>query len=99
MLCERGVSVNHPTIYRWVQRCAPGMEKRLLDKTNTAYRSKANEDFMEKKGGGFVSKVHRKNPDLKPMSRHIQRSNAGKSVIRSRVEHVFAFSKNAPVRA
>ena len=48
---------------------------------------------MEKKGGGFVSKVHRKNPDLKPMSRHIQRSNAGKSVIRSRVEHVFAFSK------
>ncbi|WP_408872764.1 IS5 family transposase [Gluconobacter roseus] len=68
----------------------------LLDKTNTAssvwadtaYRSKANEDFMDKEG--FVSKVHRKKPRLKPMPRHIQKSNAGKSVIRSRVEHVFA---------
>ena len=72
----------------------------LLDKTNTAstvwadtaYRSKANEDFMEKQG--FVSKVHRKKPNLKPMPRHIQRSNAGKSVIRSRVEHVFADQKS-----
>ena len=72
----------------------------LLDKTNTAssvwadtaYRSKANEDFMEKQG--FVSKVHRKKPHLKPMPLHIQRSNAGKSVIRSRVEHVFADQKS-----
>ncbi|MCP1203675.1 IS5 family transposase [Acetobacter oryzoeni] len=72
----------------------------LLDKTNTAstvwadtaYRSKANEDFMEKEG--FVSKVHTKKPHLKPMPRHIQRSNAGKSVIRSRVEHVFADQKS-----
>ena len=72
----------------------------LLDKTNTAssvwadtaYRSKANEDFMEKQG--FVSKVHRKKPHLKPMPRHIQKSNAGKSVIRSRVEHVFADQKS-----
>ncbi|MFT9198938.1 transposase, partial [Gluconobacter oxydans] len=72
----------------------------LLDKTNmasavwadTAYRSKANEDFMEKHG--FVSKVHRKKPHLKPMPRHIQRSNAGKSVVRSRVEHVFADQKS-----
>ncbi len=39
---------------------------------------------------GFVSKVYRENPHLKPMLRHIQRSNGGKSVIRSRVEHVFA---------
>ncbi|MBS1035221.1 IS5 family transposase [Gluconobacter cerinus] len=72
----------------------------LLDKNNTsstvwadtAYRSKANEDFMEKQG--FVSKVHRKKPHLRPMPRHIQRSNAGKSVIRSRVEHVFADQKS-----
>ncbi|MFT9297984.1 MAG: IS5 family transposase [Gluconobacter sp.] len=72
----------------------------LLDKSNTsstvwadtAYRSKANEDFMEKQG--FVSKVHRKKPYLRPMPRHIQRSNAGKSVIRSRVEHVFADQKS-----
>ena len=59
----------------------------LLDKTNmasavwadTAYRSKANEDFMEKHGS--VSKAHRKKPHLKPMPRHIQKSNAKKSVI------------------
>jgi hypothetical protein len=71
----------------------------LLDKTNTTstawadttYRSKANGDFMEKQD--FVSKVHRKKPHLKPMHRHIQQSNAGKSVIRSRVEHVFADQK------
>ena len=72
----------------------------LLDKTNTAstvwadtaYRSKANEDFMDKEG--FVSKVHRKKPHLKPMPRHIRKSNAGKSVIRLRVEHVFADQKS-----
>ena len=72
----------------------------LLDKTNTtstvwadtAYCSKANEDFMEKQG--FASKVHRKKLHLKPMPRHSQRSNAGKSVIRSRVEHVFADQKS-----
>ena len=29
MLAERGVSVDHSTIYRWVQRYAPEMEKRL----------------------------------------------------------------------
>lgn len=28
------------------------------------------------------------------MPRHIQRSDAGKSVIRSRVEHVFAYQKS-----
>jgi len=59
---------------------------------DTAYRSKANEDFMEKQS--FVSKVHRKKPHLKPMPQHMQRSNAGKSVIRSRVEHVFADQKS-----
>jgi transposase, IS6 family len=29
MMGERGVSVDHSTIYRWVQRYAPAMEKRL----------------------------------------------------------------------
>jgi len=53
---------------------------------------KANKDFMEKHG--FVSKVHRKKPHLKPMPLYIQRSNVGKSVIRSRVEHVFADQKS-----
>src|SRR3546814_5845518 len=29
MLSERGIEVDHTTIYRWVQRYAPEMEKRL----------------------------------------------------------------------
>ena len=29
MMAERGVLVDHSTIYRWVQRYAPEMEKRL----------------------------------------------------------------------
>jgi transposase-like protein len=29
MMGERGVSVDHSTVYRWVQMYAPGMEKRL----------------------------------------------------------------------
>ncbi|EPZ4725944.1 IS6 family transposase, partial [Shigella flexneri] len=29
MLAERGVNVDHSTIYSWVQRYAPEMEKRL----------------------------------------------------------------------
>ena len=72
----------------------------LLDRSNTAsdvwadtaYRSKANETFMEKQG--FVPKVHGKKPHLRPMPRNIQRSNAGKSIVRSRVEHVFADQKS-----
>jgi len=59
---------------------------------DTAYRSKANQGFMEKQA--FVSKVHCKKPHLKPMPRHTQKSNAGKFVIRSRVEHVFADQKS-----
>lgn len=63
-----------------------------MAKRNTTYRSKANEAFMEKQGS--VSRIHRKKPHLKPVPRHIQRSNTGKAVIRSRVEHVFADQKS-----
>lgn len=51
----------------------------------------ANEVFIKKQG--FVSKVHRKKPHLKPMLRHVQRSNAGKSVVRSCIERVVADQK------
>jgi IS5 family transposase len=72
----------------------------LLDKTNTAssvwadtaYRSAANEEFMEK--NGFVSRVHRKKPKGKPMPDATRRANAEKSKVRSRVEHVFAEQKD-----
>jgi IS5 family transposase len=72
----------------------------LLDKTNTAsavwadtaYRSKANEQFMEK--NGFVSHVHRKKPKGRIMPAAIRRVNNAKSKIRSKVEHVFADQKD-----
>jgi IS5 family transposase len=72
----------------------------LLDKTNTArsvwadtaYRSAANEEFMER--NGFVSHVHRKRPKGRPMPEAIRRANNAKSKIRSRVEHVFAEQKD-----
>lgn len=72
----------------------------LLDKTNTAssvwadtaYRSKANEEFMEK--NGFVSRIHRKKPKGRPMSETTRRANSLKSKVRSRVEHVFAAQKD-----
>ena len=72
----------------------------LLDRSNTgsavwadtAYRSAANECFMERHG--FVSNVHHKKPPHRDMPPRTRRSNAGKSVIRSRVEHVFADQKS-----
>ena len=73
----------------------------LLDKTNTAsavwadtaYRSKANEQFMEK--NGFVSHVHReKQKGAGFMPAAIRRANNAKSKIRSKVEHVFADQKD-----
>jgi IS5 family transposase len=72
----------------------------LLDPSNigsavwadTTYRSAANEHFMERHG--FVSKVHHKKPPHRDMPTRTKRSNAGKSVIRSRVEHVFADQKS-----
>src|ERR1700716_930525 len=88
-------------IRKWSATDAAAYEGRrlrdgLLDKTNTAssvwadtaYRSAANEEFMER--NGFVSHVHRKRPKGRPMPEAIRRANTAKSKIRSRVEHVFA---------
>jgi transposase-like protein len=41
MMRERGLSVDHTTIYRWVQAYAPELEKRIrhhLRPTNDSYR-------------------------------------------------------------
>lgn len=72
----------------------------LLDKSNTAsavwadtaYRSKANEEFLEK--NGFLSRIHRKKPPGRPMPDTTRRANAIKSKVRSSVEHVFAVQKD-----
>jgi transposase, IS5 family len=72
----------------------------LLDKSNTAspvwadtaYRSKANEEFMG--ANGFVSCVHRKKPKGRTMPRRTAIANGRKSKIRNHVEHVFAEQKS-----
>ena len=79
---------------------APDCARACFDRTNTsrsvwadtAYRSAANEAFMEK--NGFVSRVHRKKPKGRPMPQTIRRANNLKSKVRSRVGHVFAEQKS-----
>lgn len=73
----------------------------LLDKSNTgsnvwadsAYRSKKNEQWLEKHG--YFSQIHHKKPKGKAMPEHIRRGNATKSKHRAPVEHVFAIQKQA----
>jgi transposase, IS5 family len=52
---------------------------------DTAYRSAANETFLNK--NGFVSHIHRKKPKGRAMHETTRRANNAKSKIRSRVEH------------
>jgi len=51
MMAERGLSVDHTTIYRWVQHYAPMLEKRCrckLRKTNDSWR--VDETYIKVKG-------------------------------------------------
>jgi transposase, IS6 family len=51
MMQERGLSVDHTTIYRWVQAYAPELEKRIrphLRPTNDSYR--VDETYVKVKG-------------------------------------------------
>jgi hypothetical protein len=99
-----GIDVKHGLIRTWMVPSAATCEgaelcQGLLDAENTAqgvwadtaYRSAANEAFMA--GHGFVSHVHRKKPKGRSMPERTRIANARKSVIRSRVEHVFAEQK------
>jgi hypothetical protein len=75
------------------------LRRGLLDRSNTgstvwadtAYRSKANEAFMEKHG--FRSQVHHCKPRGRPMAPNIRRGNASRSAVRAGIEHVFAHQK------
>jgi transposase, IS6 family len=52
MMNERGLSVDHTTIYRWVQAYAPELERRIrphLRLTNDSYR--VDETYIKVKGG------------------------------------------------
>jgi len=59
---------------------------------DTAYRSAANETYLDKQGR--LSRIHHKKPKGKPMPKNISQGNATKSKIRARVEHVFAEQKS-----
>lgn len=51
MMCERGVEVDHTTLYRWVQKYAPELDKRCrshLQLTNDSWR--VDETYIEVKG-------------------------------------------------
>lgn len=71
----------------------------VLDRTNTAsdvwadtaYRSAKNEAMLSRRG--FVSRIHRKKPQGRPMPERVRIANAQKSRVRSAVEHVFAHQK------
>jgi IS5 family transposase len=60
-------------------------------KGHTAYRSAANERYLD--GLGCVSRIHRRKPAGRPMPRHHARANAVKSKVRAHVEHPFAHQK------
>jgi IS5 family transposase len=98
-----GIDRRHRLIRRWTVTDAARHDGALLpaviDTNNTAgdvwadtaYRSKANENFLA--GHLLRSQIHRKKPKGKPMPRRTARANARKSAVRSAVEHVFARQK------
>jgi len=101
-----GIDRRHGFIRKWDVTDASRHDGRmlrrgLLDRANTgstvradsAYRSKANEAFMEK--NGFRSQVHHRKPQGRPMAPRIRRGNASRSKVRAAVEHVFAHQKGA----
>lgn len=59
---------------------------------DTAYRSKTNEEWLEK--NGYVSDIHHKKPKGRPMSEATSRANGRRSKIRAFIEHVFAQQKS-----
>ena len=59
---------------------------------DTAYQSKANEDFLSDRGKR--SQIHRRKPAGKPMPQRTAKANAKKSMVRTKVEQVYAQQKD-----
>ena len=59
---------------------------------DSAYRSKTNEEWLEK--NGLTSDIHQRKPKGKPMPEAMSRANGRRSKVRSAVEHVFARQKD-----
>lgn len=76
------------------------MLRQVIDRQNTgsevwadsAYRSQGNEAWLADRL--LTSRIHRRKPNGKAMPVAIARTNATKSSIRARIEHVFAHQKN-----
>jgi IS5 family transposase len=74
--------------------------RNVLDRNNTgskvwadtAYRSRKNEDWLDRQG--YVSDIHQKKPQGRPMSDAMSRANRRRSKVRAFVEHVFAHQKS-----
>jgi IS5 family transposase len=93
----------HGFIRRWAVSDAAEHDSRrfreVLDHTNTgsqvwadtAYRSRKNEAFMERRG--LKSKIHFRRAPGKPLSEPHAKANAARSKVRSGIEHVFAHQK------
>jgi transposase-like protein len=59
MMAERGLNLDHTTIYRWVQRYAPELEKRCQPKTTLAVAARCMESVQH----------HHKRPAQTPIAR------------------------------
>ena len=98
-----GIDRRHGLIRTWTVTNAAAHDGArladLLDRGNTAsdvwadtaYRSKTNEAHLAKRG--FVSRIHVKKPQRRPMPDATRVANARKSRVRSAIEHVFAHEK------
>ena len=67
LLAERGIAVDHVTLWRWVQRYAPELEKRLrkrLKATNDSWR--VDETYVRVKGPRCYLIPGRRFPRLGP---------------------------------
>lgn len=100
-----GIDRKHGLIRTWTVTDASAydgarLREGLVDRDNTAsqvwadtaYRSKTNEAFLM--GCGKVSQIHHKKPKGRAMPRRTARSNARKSAVRAKIEHVFAEQKH-----
>lgn len=98
-----GIDRGHGLIRGWTATHAAAHDgarlEEVLDAGNTAsgiwadtaYRSAKNEAMLARRG--LLSCIHRKKPKGQPMPEHTRRANARKSMVRSKVEHVFAHQK------
>ena len=92
-------SLRRQTVTDAAQHDGARLREGLIARTNTARsvwadsacRSVENEAWLE--AHGMVSRIHRKKPRGRPMPKRTRRANAAKSVVRSKVEHVFAQQK------